>query len=128
MLTKEELTGSWNEIKGKIKDQWGSITDDEWKKCEGNLDQLVGLIQRKTGETRADIEQTLRNLTAQGDSVLRHTADAVQDYASHAADAVRERYGHAEQLVRRRPAESVIVAFGTGLLVGVIVGLVSRSK
>lgn len=128
MLTKEELSGSWKEIKGKIKDQWGSITEDDWKKCEGNVDQLVGLIQRKTGETRADIEEMLRNLANEGDSMLRHTAETVQEYASHAAGAVREQYGQAEELVRRRPAESVIVSFGTGLLIGVIVGLVTRSK
>lgn len=128
MLTKEELSGTWNEIKGKVKERWGSVTEDEWQRCQGDIDQLVGLIQRKSGETRADIENSLRELVNDSESFFKQTSQTVQDYASHAADAVRDQYSGVEEMVRRRPAESVVVAFGTGLLIGVIVGLVSRSK
>lgn len=126
MLTKEELSGTWNEIKGVVKEHWGSITDEEWQQCEGNLDQLVGLIQRKTGQTREQIEDKLRQLASNTGSLFEQAKHTAQDYAANAAGSAREQYGQAEEWVRRKPAESVIVSFGTGLLIGVIVGLVSR--
>ena len=50
------------------------------------------------------------------------------DQAEQIRERAREGYEQAHEVVRRRPAESVAVAFGTGLLVGVIVGLIARSK
>lgn len=41
--------GKWNNLKGKIKEQWGDLTSDEVEKSEGNIDQIVGKIQEKYG-------------------------------------------------------------------------------
>jgi uncharacterized protein YjbJ (UPF0337 family) len=135
MITKEEMSGTWNEIKGRVKKEWGEISDDDLKQIEGNVDRLVGLIQKKTGQARTEIEKTLRSFSDQASGMLGgasqsvHDArQAVQDYASQASDMAREQYGRAQDMVRQRPAESVIVAFGTGLLMGVVVGLLCRSK
>ncbi len=135
MLTKEELTGTWNDIKGRVKQEWGNISDDELKQVEGNVDRLVGLIQKKTGEARTEVEKTLRSLSEQSAGMLGGASQAVKDathamhdYAGQATDVAKEQYGRAQDLVRQRPAESVIVSFGTGLLLGVVVGLMCRSK
>lgn len=135
MLTKEELSGTWNDIKGRVKQEWGSISDDELKTVEGSVDRLVGLIQKKTGEARIEVEKTLRSISEQSASVLgtasqavHGAAQAAQDYAGQATDVAKEQYGRAQDMVRQRPAESVIVSFGTGLLIGVVVGLLVRSK
>ena len=58
-----------------------------------------------------------------GDAFTR-AKESARQYAGRA----REGYDEAQEIVRRRPAESVAVAFGTGLLVGVIVGLIARSR
>ena len=50
MSTQEKLVGNWNQIKGKVKQRWGQLTDDELSEVEGHFDQLVGLVQQKTGE------------------------------------------------------------------------------
>lgn len=55
--------GRWNQIKGKIKQQWGKLTDDEISQSQGNLDMLVGKIQEKYGGTREEIRQQLDRLT-----------------------------------------------------------------
>ena len=135
MLTKEELSGTWNDIKGRVKQEWGNISDDELKQVEGNIDRLVGLIQKKTGEARVEIEKTLRSFSEASSGMLSGASQAVhdatqvvQDYASQASGIAKEQYGRAQDMVRQRPAESVIVSFGTGLLLGVVVGLVFRSK
>jgi uncharacterized protein YjbJ (UPF0337 family) len=135
MLTKEELSGSWNDIKGQVKQEWGNISDNDLKQVEGSVDRLVGMIQQKTGKARTEIEKTLRSLSEgsagmlSGASQAIHGAtQAVQDYAGQASDMAKDQYGRAESVVRERPAESVIVSFGTGVLLGVVVGLLCRSK
>lgn len=53
------LKGKWNEYKGKVKEQWGKLTDDELDKIEGRRDQLVGLIQQRYGKVRSEAEREL---------------------------------------------------------------------
>lgn len=53
------LEGRWDEMKGRVKEAWGDLTDDDVDKAEGNWDQLVGSIRRRTGESLDRIENTL---------------------------------------------------------------------
>jgi uncharacterized protein YjbJ (UPF0337 family) len=135
----QRLFGHWNELKGKIKEHWGQITDDELAEVEGQYDQLVGLIQQKTGDARQQIKRVIDELAEAYGGTFDHAMQAAREYTDQAnqslhesVDLVRERaregYAQGREIVRRRPAESVAVAFGTGLLVGVIVGLVVRSR
>lgn len=48
-LNKDVVRGKWKEIKGKVKQQWGQITDDELLRMEGTYDELQGLLQKKYG-------------------------------------------------------------------------------
>ena len=45
-----QLKGSWNELKGALKEAWGNLTDDDMDVAEGNVQQLFGRVQAKTGE------------------------------------------------------------------------------
>lgn len=54
-----ETKGNWNQIKGKAKELYGSITDDQLKEYEGKTDQLVGYLQEKTGKTRDEVKKKL---------------------------------------------------------------------
>ena len=56
---EQRLFGHWDSLKGKIKEHWGQITDDELAEVEGQYDQLVGLIQQKTGEARQQIKNVI---------------------------------------------------------------------
>jgi len=138
-LNVQTLQGSWNQVKGKIRDRWGELSDDELQSARGNVEQLVGLIQRKTGETRSAIESYLDNATSSGAAAVGTAAETVKDYLHSAADtmrgttqdameAMRAGYEDTEELVRRRPMESLAVCFGAGLIAGVIITLVMRSK
>lgn len=62
MFNADVLKGRWKELRGKIKEKWGDLTDDEFRVVDGKYDQLVGLIQRKTGETREAIEKHLSSI------------------------------------------------------------------
>jgi uncharacterized protein YjbJ (UPF0337 family) len=51
--------GRWDQLKGKVKQVWGDITDDDLDVAEGNYDELVGRIKERTGETAEEIEEKL---------------------------------------------------------------------
>jgi len=57
--TKLSLTGNWNVIKGKLKQAYGELTDDDLKYTEGQEDELVGRIQKRVGATGAEIRHLL---------------------------------------------------------------------
>jgi len=139
MVNQQMLEGSWNEIKGKLRNKWGQLTSDDLQSVRGNAEELVGLIQRKTGEGREAIESYLQDLTSQGSSTLNQTADMAREYAHQAMDSVqqrsrqamdafRDRYGDPQELVRERPAESLAVCFGIGIAVGVVLGITLRGR
>ena len=66
-----QLEGKWDQMKGKVKEAWGSLTDDELDQSKGQWDQLVGSIKERTGETQADIESRLSQLLSDDDDVHR---------------------------------------------------------
>jgi uncharacterized protein YjbJ (UPF0337 family) len=57
--TKLNLKGNWNIIKGKLKQAYGELTDDDLKYVEGQEEELVGRIQKRIGSTAADIRYLL---------------------------------------------------------------------
>ena len=58
-----QLEGKWDQVRGRVKEAWGDLTDDELDQTEGKWDRLVGTIKEKTGETQEAIERKLRDLT-----------------------------------------------------------------
>jgi uncharacterized protein YjbJ (UPF0337 family) len=49
------VKGSWNELKGKLKQAYADLTDDDLKYEEGKEDELLGRLQKKTGKTKDDL-------------------------------------------------------------------------
>jgi uncharacterized protein YjbJ (UPF0337 family) len=54
------LKGRWNELKGRVKEKWGELTDDDIDRIEGRRDQLVGAIQQQYGKARDEAEQEVQ--------------------------------------------------------------------
>ena len=50
-----KIKGNWNEIKGKLKQEYGDLTDNDLVYVEGKEDELLGNIQKRTGETKEQI-------------------------------------------------------------------------
>jgi len=138
-INAQELQGQWNKLRGQVKERWGQLTDDDLQIQGGNVDQLVGRIQQRTGETREAVEKFLTDLTGRGASAVAQATEAVSNYAQQAGDRLRDRYGDiADQArdryddmqdhVRHNPGQSVAAAFGIGVVAGLIVGLALRSR
>jgi uncharacterized protein YjbJ (UPF0337 family) len=58
-MTTLQIKGNWNVAKGKLKQKYAKLTDDDLKYTEGQEDELVGRIQKVTGETREAVEHVL---------------------------------------------------------------------
>jgi uncharacterized protein YjbJ (UPF0337 family) len=56
-MNRDILAGKWKEMKGRVKEQWGKITDDELDRAEGKADQMIGLLQQRYGYTREKAEE-----------------------------------------------------------------------
>ena len=63
-MNSDELKGKWTQLKGKAKEQWGELTDDDLDKVEGQRDQLVGKIQERYGKTKAEAEREVESWSA----------------------------------------------------------------
>ena len=61
-MTKLEMKGSWNETKGKLKQQYADLTDDDLLFEEGKEDELLGRLQKKTGQTKEAIRDAIAKL------------------------------------------------------------------
>jgi uncharacterized protein YjbJ (UPF0337 family) len=59
MSTKLKLKGNWNELKGKLKAKYGELTDDDLMYAEGQEDQLLGRLQKRTGAAQEELKKML---------------------------------------------------------------------
>ena len=58
----DKVRGNWNIVKGNLKQKWADLTDDDLLYDEGQEDEVLGRIQKKTGETKEDINQFIDDM------------------------------------------------------------------
>lgn len=54
--TTDKIKGNWNEMKGKLKQQYGNLTDNDLTYVEGKEDELYGRLQQKLGKTKDEVK------------------------------------------------------------------------
>jgi len=59
---KLNLKGSWNDVKGKVKQAYGDLSDDDLTYEEGQDDELLGKIQKKIGKTKQEVKDWIESL------------------------------------------------------------------
>ena len=59
-MTQLEIKGDWNITKGKLKQKWAKLTDDDLQYAEGKQEELIGRIQKRTGKTREAVEKAVK--------------------------------------------------------------------
>jgi len=64
-MNKDIAQGNFKQLKGKIKQQWGKLTDDEIDQMEGNAEILAGKLQERYGLAKDDAEQQARDFRSQ---------------------------------------------------------------
>jgi uncharacterized protein YjbJ (UPF0337 family) len=61
-MEKQQIKGTWNEMKGKLKQKYGELTDDDLTYSEGKEDELYGRLQQKLGKTKEEVKREIDNL------------------------------------------------------------------
>ena len=59
---KLQIKGSWNEVKGKLKQKYGQLTDDDLAFAEGKEDELLGRLQKRLGRTQDEIRAEISDM------------------------------------------------------------------
>jgi uncharacterized protein YjbJ (UPF0337 family) len=57
----DRIEGQWKQLKGRVKEKWGDLTDDELDEIAGRQDQLVGRIQERYGIARDEAEKRVKD-------------------------------------------------------------------
>ncbi len=60
-MNQDIFKGNWKQVKGKIQEQWGKLTDDDLDVAEGKRDQFLGRLQEKYGMAKEEAERQLRD-------------------------------------------------------------------
>lgn len=60
-MNKDIFEGNWEEVKGKLKQAWGKLTDDDIKVIEGSHQEIIGKLQKHYGYSKDQAEQALRD-------------------------------------------------------------------
>ena len=58
-VNKDQIAGRWQQTKGRLKERWGKLTDDQLDQLEGRWEQLAGVIQEQYGVAREQIQEDL---------------------------------------------------------------------
>ena len=61
-MTRLGFKGSWNEVKGKLKQKYGQLADNDLAFSEGKEDELLGRLQQRLGKTKEDLRKEIENL------------------------------------------------------------------
>jgi uncharacterized protein YjbJ (UPF0337 family) len=63
-MNKLEMKGNWNIAKGKLKQKWAKLTDDDLEFVEGKEEELIGRIQKRTGQSREMVQEAVEEACA----------------------------------------------------------------
>ncbi|MEZ5964559.1 MAG: CsbD family protein [Planctomycetota bacterium] len=75
-MNNDIIKGKWQQLKGKVKQQWGKLTDDDMQQIEGNLDIAAGRLQERYGYTREHAEKAWKEF-CQANSAADKRAEEV---------------------------------------------------
>jgi uncharacterized protein YjbJ (UPF0337 family) len=59
-MDNDRMAGNWHQLKGKVKEQWGKLTDDDLTQLEGNSEKLAGKLQERYGIAKDEAEKRAR--------------------------------------------------------------------
>jgi uncharacterized protein YjbJ (UPF0337 family) len=128
------VEGNWKQMRGRVKERWGRLTDDDLTVIAGRRDQLEGMIQERYGYARERAEREIEDWYRSIDSSLAEEIESlrsgIQSLASivdriakgqmpHARARAIGAVNEAEEAVKRDPLSALAIALGLGFLIGV---------
>lgn len=71
-MNKDQFEGQWTQFKGKMKEKWGKLTDDDMTRINGKYDQFIGILQKRYGYAKEKAEEELRNWKHEAEKSRMH--------------------------------------------------------
>ncbi len=137
------IDGTWDQVKGKLRQTYGQLTDSDLTFAEGKLDELLGRLQSKLGLTAAELNAKLNEIKAEfgpevsgvgeaAASMLAHAKEKVESMATSLSNQasetgkqitkqMRSLHSESEEFVRRQPRQSLLTALAAGFIVGLLI-------
>ncbi len=139
MANQTVLEENWNDIKATLKSKWQQLSDKDLQGFKGSADQLVQMIQRRTGQARNVVENQIEEMIAQGKSIQNQVGRFFSGAAAQAGEAYEEGYDvvaqkladgyrEASRYAKDNPGAAVAILFGSGLLAGLGVAMLMRRR
>jgi len=66
-MNNDRMAGNWHQLKGKVKEEWGKLTDDDLTQLEGNGEQLAGKLQERYGYAKDEAERRASDFRSRND-------------------------------------------------------------
>ena len=138
-MTTFAIDGSWNQIKGKLRQQFGQLTDDDVSFVEGKGDELLGRLQSKLGMGADQLNDLLNELkdelsaaganghegVASLKAAAGRLADNIKGQAGDVYEQTRQKartlHEDAEEYVRRNPRQALLTAIAAGFVAGLLI-------
>lgn len=78
-MNTDMLSGRWTEIKGKIKEAFGKLTDDDLRQIQGSNDRMIGVLQARYGYGKEQAQQEWENFARQHVTTTADTYEEMKD-------------------------------------------------
>jgi uncharacterized protein YjbJ (UPF0337 family) len=129
------IEGNWKQMRGRVKERWGKLTDDDLTAIAGRRDQLEGMIQERYGyakeRARREIEDWLHSIESNLAEQLESLRSGIEELSSTVERIAKEQLPRArsratdaltdaEEAVKRNPLVVVAIVLGLGLLIGAL--------
>jgi uncharacterized protein YjbJ (UPF0337 family) len=125
------VEGNWNEMKGRVKEKWGKLTDDDLSNVGGKRDRLVGVLQQKYGMAKDKVEEQLESFFENSEGWVAEAKDKVSEVYDKGREYLQstsptDMAGDLREVIGRYPVQSVILGVGIGFLIGQVFGRTSH--
>ena len=92
-MNREMLAGTWNQIKGGVKEAFGKLTDDDMLQLEGSLDRATGVLQERYGYSKERAQQEWDTFVNRYNRAARSVAESTDNYLRDASDTASTKIG-----------------------------------
>jgi uncharacterized protein YjbJ (UPF0337 family) len=114
-MNREQFEGNWHQLKGKLKEKWGKLTNDDIEIINGEYEQFLGILQQKYGYSKEQAEKETNNWNLQNRKE-GHPAERTQnppknehpkgpkEYSSKPEQQKKDKFKHNDQRDKKRKA------------------------
>lgn len=124
------IEGDWKQMSGKVKQQWGDLTDNEITSVKGKRDELVGVLQQRYGyaknKAREEVDRWAESLDS-GLATVKDFAGRVTESSRKAGEGLADVSGNFDKAVRESAKDQPIATLMVAAFVGFALGAIWKS-